>query len=343
VDDGKKIVFFGELLLRLTSERYERFVQAREFKVSYTGAETNAAISIANFGLSTFVVSAVPDNEIGDACINYIRQFGVNTDYIKRLGNRLGLLYVETGASQRPSKVIYDRAHSAIAELEPDQIDWDTIFAGKHWFHWSGTTPALSRNMAENVMRACMAAKKHGLTVSCDLNYRRKLWTPQKAQATMVGIMPYVDVLISGKDDATLMLGVSAQKPVGEQNSLDPEDCQDIMSQLFQRYKFKLIATTLREGSSNSENDWSALLFDGERCYASQRYHIWMVDRVSSGDAFSGGLIYGLLTGMDAQQSLEFAVAASCLKHSIHGDFNLVSKQEVFNLMKGGGSGRIQR
>jgi 2-dehydro-3-deoxygluconokinase len=332
----KEAVFFGELLMRLATKRYERFVQAHEFEVAYTGAEANAAVSLRNFGLGASVVSAVPGTEIGEACINFIRQFGVNTDFVLRGGKRLGTFYLETGASQRPSKVIYDRAGSSFTELCAGMVDWDAAFAGKQWFHWSGTAPALSDGTAEATREACEAARRHGLTVSCDLNYRRKLWSPEKARETMTSLMQYVDVLIGNEEDSALVLGVSA-------GSLDAERHKAAASELHGRFGFKYVATTLRESSSASENGWSCLLSDGERCYLSRKYRMWIVDRVGGGDSFSGGLIYALMSGMNGQEAVEFAAAASCLKHSIHGDFNLVSKEEVLELMGGGGSGRIQR
>jgi 2-dehydro-3-deoxygluconokinase len=339
----KNAVFFGELLMRLATKRYERFVQAREFEVAYTGAEANAAVSVANFGLGAWVVSVVPDTEIGQACINFLRQFGVHTEFVLRRGKRLGTFYLETGASQRPSKVIYDRAGSAITELGPGQVHWAEVFAGKHWFHWSGTAPALSDHMAATTREACQAARAHGLTVSCDLNYRRKLWTPEKARAVMTDLMQYVDVLIGNEEDSALVLGVEAKGVDVAQGALDAARYEEVARELHRRFGFRYVATTLRESISASENGWSCLLFDGRQCHVSRKYRIWVVDRVGGGDSFSGGLIYGLLAGMSSQETVEFAAAASCLKHSIHGDFNHVSKEEVLALMAGAGSGRIQR
>jgi 2-dehydro-3-deoxygluconokinase len=327
---AKSAVFFGELLMRLATKRYERFVQAREFEVAYTGAEANAAISLANFGFDAYVVSMVPDTEIGQACVNFIRQFGVNTDFV-------------LGASQRPSKVIYDRAGSAITGLGPGQVNWDAVFAGKHWFHWSGTAPALSDSMAAATREACQSARKHGLTVSCDLNYRRKLWPPEKAREVMRSLMPYVDVLIGNEEDSAIVLGVEAKGVDVAQGSLDAARYKEVAAELHQRFGFKYVATTLRESISASENGWSCLLSDGNQCYLSRKYRIWVVDRVGGGDSFSGGLIYGLLAGMSCQETVEFAAAASCLKHSIHGDFNHVSREEVLALVGGSGAGRIQR
>jgi 2-dehydro-3-deoxygluconokinase len=341
--EGKKVVFFGELLMRLATRRYERFVQAQEFEVGYTGAEANAAVSLANYGMDAYVVSVVPDTDIGQACVNYIRQFGVNTDFVLRGGKRLGVFYLETGASQRPSKVIYDRASSSITELKPGMVDWARIFSGKHCFHWSGTAPALSDSMAATTKEACVAAKRGGLMVSCDLNYRRKLWTPEKARQVMTDLMQHVDVLIGNEEDSAIVLGVAAKGVDVAKADLDAERYKDVAAELHRRFTFKYVATTLRESLSASENGWSCLLSDGRKCYLSRKYRIWVVDRVGGGDAFSGGLVYGLLSGMSCQDAVEFAAAASCLKHAIHGDFNHVTKEEVMELVSGGGSGRIQR
>jgi 2-dehydro-3-deoxygluconokinase len=341
--EGKKAVFFGELLMRLGTRRYERFVQAREFEVGYTGAEANAAVSLANYGMDAYVVSRVPDTEIGQACVNYIRQFGVNTDFVLRGGKRLGIFYLETGASQRSSKVIYDRASSSITELKPGMVDWESIFSGKHWFHWSGTAPALSDSMAATIREACAAAKRAGLMVSCDLNYRRKLWTPEKARQVMTDLMQHVDVLIGNGEDSAIVLGVEAKGVDVAKGDLDADRYKDVAVELHRRFAFKYVATALRESLSASENGWSCLLSDGQQCYLSRKYRIWIVDRVGGGDSFSGGLIYALLSGMSCQDAVEFAAAASCLKHSIHGDFNQVAMEEVMALVSGGGSGRIRR
>jgi len=341
--ESKKAVFFGELLMRLATRRYDRFVQAREFEVGYTGAEANAAVSLANYGMDAYVVSVVPENEIGQACINYIRQFGVNTDFVLRSGKRLGIFYLEAGASQRPSKVIYDRADSSVTELKPGIIDWERIFSGKHWFHWSGTAPALSDSMAATTKEASAAAKCCGLIVSCDLNYRRKLWTPEKARQVMTNLMQHVDVLIGNEEDSAIVLGVNARGVDVGKAELDAKRYEEMAVDLHQRFGFKYVGTTLRESLSASENGWSCLLSDGRRCYLSRKYRIWVVDRVGGGDSFSGGLIYSLLSGMSCQDSVEFAAAASCLKHSIHGDFNHATKEEVMALVSSGGSGRIQR
>jgi 2-dehydro-3-deoxygluconokinase len=293
--------------------------------------------------LGACIVSVVPDTEIGEVCINFIRQFGVNTDFVLRGGKRLGTFYLETGASQRPSKVIYDRAASSITELRPGMVDWEAVFAGKRWFHWSGTAPALNDCTAATTREACEAARRHGLTISCDLNYRRKLWPPEKARAVMTELMQYVDVLIGNEEDSAIVLGVEAKDVDVTQGSLDAERYREVAGELHRRFGFKYVATTLRESISASANGWSCLLSDGNQCHISRKYKICVVDRVGSGDSFSGGLIYALLSGMNCQQAVEFGAAASCLKHSIRGDFNHVSKEEVFALMGGTGAGRIQR
>jgi 2-dehydro-3-deoxygluconokinase len=341
--EGNKGVFFGELLMRLGTMRNERFVQAEEFKVGYTGAEANAAVSLANYGLDAYLVSRVPDTEIGQACVNYIRRFGVNTDFVLRGGKRLGIFYLETGAAQRPSKVIYDRSGSSITELKPGMVDWESVFKGKHWFHWSGTAPALSDSMAAATKEACEAARRAALMVSCDLNYRRKLWSLEKAREVMTDLMQHVDVLIGNEEDSAIVLGVEAKGVNVAKGDLDAERYKDVAAELHRRFAFKYVATTLRESVSASENGWSCLLSDGQRCYLSRKYRIRVVDRVGGGDSFSGGLIYGLLSGMSCQDTVEFAAAASCLKHSIQGDFNQVAREEVVALVNGGGSGRIRR
>ena len=341
--ETKKAVFFGELMLRLSTRNHERFVQGRDFDVRYTGAEANAAVSTTNYGVESYVVSAVPQHEIGQACINYLRQYGVHTDYISRSGERLGVLYVETGASQRPSKVIYDRANSSFAELNAESFDWDEIFAGKHWFHFSGTGPALSEHLAGIVLTACAKAKQHDLKISCDLNYRKNLWSPEKARSVMTGLMEYVDVLIGNEEDADKVFGIKAEGTDVTSGALDPERYKQVASLLTERFHFDYTAITLRESLSASDNGWSALLYDGEEHHFSKRYLTHIVDRVGGGDSFSGALIYSLLQGYDSKKTVEFATAASCLKHAIPGDFNLVSVDEVNLLMTGDASGRVQR
>jgi 2-dehydro-3-deoxygluconokinase len=340
---SKKAVFFGELLLRLTTNNYDRFIQAREFDVRYTGAEANAAVSAANYGLESYVVSAVPGNEIGQACINYIRQYGVNTDHVIRSGEKLGILYVEPGASQRPSKVIYDRKGSSFAQLENNSLDWDEIFKDKDWFHFSGTAPALSDSLADIVLQACVKAKEHGLKVSCDLNYRKNLWTPDKACSVMTGLMKYVDLLIGNEEDADKVFGIKAKNTDVTSGLLDAKLYNDVADILYKKFDFEYVVITLRESISASDNGWSALLYDGKEYNLSRKYMMHIVDRVGGGDSFSGAIIYALLSGYDSKKAIEFASAASCLKHSIPGDFNLVTVEEVNRLLSGDSSGRVQR
>ena len=340
----KKIVAFGELLLRLTPRGFGRFIQADEFEARYTGAEANAAVSLVNFGMEAYAVSKVPDNEIGQACINYLSRFRVNTDYIVRGGERLGLFYLESGAAQRASKIIYDRTHSAIRESKPEDYDWEAICLGKDWFHFSGTAPALGENVRRVLEDGLKAAKRHGLTVSCDLNYRAKLWSPQEANMVMTRLMQYVDVLIGNEEDAEKVFGLKAEGSDVARGRLVGESYKQVAEQLARRFGFKLVATTLRESISASANAWAGLLYDGVTHYLSRRYEVSpIVDRVGVGDSFTGGLIYGRLSGFDQQRCVDFAVAASCLKHSIVGDFNLVSVKEVEALMGGDASGRVQR
>ncbi len=342
--DKKKIVTFGELLLRLAPPGVERFVQANSFDVRYTGAEANAAVSLVNFGMEAYVVSKVPANEIGQACLDYLSRFRVNVDHVARGGERLGLFYLETGAAQRPSKIIYDRSRSAICDSGPGDYDWDEICAGKDWFHFSGTLPALGEKPRARLSEALVAAKAAGLTVSCDLNYRAKLWSPQEAQRIMPGIMERVDVLIGNEEDAEKVFGMKAESSDSSKGLLPEESYAELAKRLAAKFGFKSVATTLRQSISASANGWSGILCDGKSVYASRKYTIEpIVDRVGGGDSFSGGLIYSMLSGHSLQDCIEFAVAASCLKHSIPGDFNLCSLDEVRALVAGEKAGRIQR
>jgi 2-dehydro-3-deoxygluconokinase len=340
---SKKVVGFGELLLRLGTRQFQRFSQAREFEAYYTGAEANTCVSLANFGVDAYVVSKVPSNDIGQACINFLKGHGLNTNHIVRGGDRLGLFYLETGASQRPSKVIYDRSNSAITTLSRGEIDWKAILQGKDWLHFSGTAPALAANMPEVVEEGCQIAGQMGVTVSCDLNYRKKLWSPDKAQRVMTGLMAYVDVLICNEEDAEMVFGIQAEGVDVRSGRLEAEKYQEVARQLHQRFGCKYVAITLRESLSATINNWSGVLYDGVQLYRSRSYSMYVIDRVGGGDSFGGGLIYGLLTGMPLQDVVEFAAAASCLKHSIPGDFNLASLEEVKALMQGDASGRVQR
>ncbi len=340
----KKIVLFGELMMRLSTKRHERIVQAREFDVIYSGAEANLGVALQAMGIDSYMVSAVPDNAVGEACLCYLRQFGVNLDNVRTSGDRLGIYFVETGAAQRPSTFLYNRRGSSITELRPGDLDWDEIFEGKHWFHFTGITPALADSVADVTRAACAAAKRKGLTVSCDLNFRRKLWSVEKAREVMTDLMQYVDVLFTNEEEAETVFGIQARGTDVRAGQISTVGYEDAAAQLQEKFQLEYVSISLRGSISATVNDWSGMLFDGDRCYTSRQYHIdYIVDRVGGGDAYSSGIIYGLLTGQDLQETVDFAAAASCLKHSIHGDFNLVSFGEILALMGGDASGRIQR
>ncbi len=338
-----KVITMGEIMLRLSSPGNSRFVQSDSFDVNYGGGEANVAVSLQHYGNEAFFVSKVPEHEIGQAAINSLRRFGVHVDFVARGGERLGIYYLETGSSVRPSKVIYDRAHSSISEATPDDFDFDAIFREADWFHWSGITPALSKNMSECVRRACIAAKKAGVTVSCDLNYRKKLWSPEEAQKVMCPLMEYVDVSIGNEEDAEKCLGFRPDADV-ESGNTDADGYKNICRGMVKAYGFKYVVSTLRESFSASHNGWKAMIYDGKEFYKSRRYEISpIVDRVGGGDSFSAGIIHGLANGRPMDWALEFAVAASALKHTIPGDVNMVSLSEVESLMKGSGNGRVER
>lgn len=339
-----KVVTLGEIMLRLSSPGQKRFVQSEYFDVVYGGGEANVAVSCANYGHDAYFVSKLPKHEIGQCAVNSLRRFGVNTNFIARGGNRVGIYYLESGASMRPSKVIYDRAGSSIAEADPEDFDFDKIMDGADWFHWSGITPAISDKSALLTKLACEAAKRHGVTVSCDLNFRKKLWTSEKAQSIMKPLMQYVDVCIGNEEDAKLCLGFEPDADV-EGGKTDAEGYYGIFKGMMHEFEFKYVVSTLRESISASHNGWKALIYNGKEFYQSKHYDILpIIDRVGGGDSFSGGLIHGLLTYPENQgMALEFAVAASALKHTIPGDFNMVSKEEVENLAGGDASGRVQR
>lgn len=339
-----KIVTMGEIMLRLSTPGFTRFVQADSFDVCYGGGEANVALSLANYGHEAYFVSKVPANEIGQSAVNSLREFGVHTEHIVRGGERLGIYYLETGASMRPSKVIYDRAHSAIAEAEPSDFDFDAIFDGKDWFHFTGITPAISEKGEKLTRLACETAKRHGLTISCDLNFRKKLWSSEKAISVMTSLMPYVDVLIGNEEDCEKCLGFKAEKTDVTKGELNLGGYQDVFTKLKEKFGFRYMATSLRESYSASDNGWSALIYDGKDFYHSRQYDIRLVDRVGGGDSFSAGLIHGLIAySGDEKKALEFAVAASALKQTIPGDANHVSREEVETLMNGDASGRVQR
>ncbi len=338
-----KIVTLGEIMLRLSTPGNTRFVQSDSFDVVYGGGEANVAVSCANYGHDAYFVTKLPTHEIGQSAVNALRKYGVHTDYITRGGSRVGIYYLESGASMRPSKVIYDRAGSAIAEADPTDFDFDKIMEGADWFHWSGITPAISDKAAELTKLACMAAKRHGVTVSVDLNFRKKLWTSEKAISIMRPLMQYVDVCIGNEEDAELCLGFKPDSDVTG-GKTDAAGYEKIFKQMQETFGFKYVVSTLRESYSASHNGWKALIYNGKEFYQSKHYDIMpIIDRVGGGDSFSGGLIHGLLTYKTQGEALEFAVAASALKHTINGDFNLVSKAEVETLMNGDASGRVQR
>lgn len=339
----KKIVTFGEIMMRLNPEGNQRFLQAEKFEASYAGGEANVAVSLSNYGMKTAFVSKVPAHEIGQNAINALRHFGVETEYVARGGSRLGLYFVEKGASQRASKVIYDRAGSAIALAQPEDFDWDAIFDGADWFHWTGITPALGGNLPEICLQACKAAKEKGVTVSCDLNFRKKLWTSAQANGVMSKLMPYVDVCIANEEDAKDVFGIEAENTDINAGKIDHQGYISVARQLADRFGFRKVAITLRGSISASDNDWAAMLYENGQAYFSPTYRIHIVDRVGGGDSFGGGLIYSQLAGKNNQDSINFAVAASCLKHTIEHDFNLVSVAEVEALAAGNASGRVQR
>lgn len=344
VPSDRKVVLFGELMMRLSTPLHQRIVQARQFDVLYSGAEANVGVDLMAFGIESFMVSSVPDNAVGEACLAYMRQFKLNLDHVKRKGFRLGIYFVETGAAQRPSTFLYNRKGSSITELKPGDIDWGDVFRGKHWFHFTGITPALADSVAEITREGCVAAKRHGAIVSCDLNFRSKLWTKEKAREVMTSLMECVDVLFTNEEEAASVFGIEARKSDVKTGKIDQRGYEDVAAQLRERFDLKYVSISLRGSRSATVNDWSGMLYDGSNCYASREYHIdHIVDRVGGGDAYSAGIIYGLLTGQDLRETVEFAAAAGCLKHSIYGDFNLTSFDEVLALMNGDGSGRIQR
>ena len=338
-----KIVTFGELMLRLAPNGYYRFFQNDQLQATFGGGEANVAVSLANYGLEASFVTKLPAHAIGQAAVDSLRHFGVDTSKVVRGGERVGIYYLEKGASQRGSVCIYDRAHSAIQEADPSEFDWDAIFEGADWFHFTGITPALGPNMVECCKQACIAAKKHGVKISCDLNYRGKLWTREEARAAMTELCQYVDVCISNEEDAKDVFGIEAENTDIYGGKLDHEGYKSVAKQLADKFGFEKVAITLRTSISASDNDWAGMLYDGENYCFSKSYHLHIVDRVGGGDSFGGGLIYALLSGKSTQDAVEFAVAASALKHSVEGDYNRVTVSEVEKLAGGDGSGRVQR
>lgn len=338
-----RIVTFGEIMMRLNPEGYRRFLQADRFEVSYAGGEANVAVSLAQYGMNAAFVSKVPAHEIGQCAVNALRKYGVDTKYMVRGGERLGVYYVEKGASQRASKVIYDRAGSAIAKAQSAEFDWDAIFDGADWFHWTGITPALGGDLPEICLQACRAAKAHGVKISCDLNFRKKLWSSEQANAVMSKLVPFVDVCIANEEDAKDVFGIEAEGTDINAGKLNRDGYVSVARQLSERFGCESVAITLRGSISANDNDWAAMLYTQGKAYFSPTYRVHIVDRVGGGDSFGGGLIYALLGGKAPQDAVNFAVAASCLKHSIEQDFNLVSPAEVEALAAGNASGRVQR
>ena len=338
-----KVITFGELMLRLQPYNYERFVQCDHVEFTFGGGEANVAVSLANYGMDVAFVTKLPTHSIGQAAVNSLRRYGVDTTKIVRGGDRVGIYFNEKGASQRGSVCIYDRANSAISKASSSDFDWDAIFEGVDWFHFTGITPALGANVVEICKEACKAAKAKGVKISCDLNYRGKLWTRDQAREAMTELCQYVDVCISNEEDAKDVFGIEAENTDIYGGKLNHEGYKSVAKQLADKFGFEKVAITLRSSISASDNDWAGMLYDGENYCFSKSYHLHIVDRVGGGDSFGGGLIYALLTGKDTQSAIEFAVAASALKHSVEGDYNRVGVSEVEKLAGGDGSGRVQR
>jgi 2-dehydro-3-deoxygluconokinase len=344
---NSRVLTFGEIMMRLSPPYFQRFTQARSFDAIYGGGEANVAVSLSNFGIDVDFVTRLPQNELGDACIQYLRQFGVNTFKIIRGGDRIGIYFLEMGAAARSSKVVYDRDNSAISTTEKDMFDWETLFKGVDWFHWTGITPAISQNLAEVCLEAVKVAKSKGITISCDLNYRSKLWKyGKKASDIMPKLVKYCDIAIGNEEDADNVLGIRAPDTDVTSGKLDPQKYKYVGEEMMSMFpNLKKVAITLRGSISASHNTWGGILFDGNKLYVSPHYDIThIIDRVGGGDSFVAGLIYGFLTFKeDLQKILNFAVAASCLKHTIFGDFNLVTVEEVLKIMEGNVSGRVSR
>ena len=339
----KKIITFGEIMMRLNPEGYKRFVQSDKFETSYAGGEANVAVSLANFGLKAAFVSKVPAHEIGQCAVNELRRYGVDTEHIVRGGDRLGLYFVEKGASQRASKVIYDRAGSAIAKATAADFDWKEILAGADWFHFTGITPALGGELPAICLEACKVAKELGIKISCDLNYRNKLWSRDTAKEVMSKLMPYVDLCIANEEDAKDVFGIEAEDTDLNAGKVNHDGYISVARQLTEKFNFEKVAITLRGSISASDNEWAAMLYSNGKAFFSPKYNVRIVDRVGGGDSFGAALIYSQLSDYDEQKAINFAVASSCLKHSIEHDFNLVSLAEVESLAKGNASGRVQR
>ncbi|MCR4691410.1 MAG: sugar kinase [Lachnospiraceae bacterium] len=343
---SRKIVTMGEIMLRLSTPEHRRFVQSQSFDVCYGGGEANVAVSLSNYGYDAEFVSAVPQNEIGDSAVNALRTYGVGTEHIARCGERLGIYYLESGSAMRPSKVIYDRAGSSIATAGKEEFDFDAIMKDADWFHFTGITPAVSDSAAELVKAALVAAKANNVKVSCDLNFRKKLWTSQKAQSVMRPLMEYVDVCIGNEEDAAKVLGYEIENNDVVSGKLNTEGYKGMFEKMADELGFEVCVSSLRVSHSASDNGWSGCVYNAKNkeFFCSREYRITpIVDRIGGGDSFAAGMICGLLDGKDPKDALSFAVAASALKHTIPGDFNLFSRAEVEALMEGDGSGRVQR
>lgn len=338
-----RVVTFGEIMLRLAPNGYYRFFQNDQLQATFGGGEANVAVSLASFGIDASFVTKLPENPIGQGAVNMLRSFGVDTSDIVRGGDRIGIYFLEKGASQRGSVCVYDRAHSAIQESQPSDFNWDEIFTGAEWFHFTGITPALGGNLVEICKQACISAKSKGIKISCDLNYRGKLWTREQAHNAMSELCKYVDVCISNEEDAKDVFGIEAENTDICGGKLNKDGYKSVAKQLADKFGFEKVAITLRSSISANDNDWAGMLYDGESFCFSKEYHLHIVDRVGGGDSFGAGLIYSLLNGKSTQDTIEFAVAASALKHSIEGDFNRVSVAEVEKLAQGDASGRVQR
>ncbi|MFI3166596.1 MAG: sugar kinase [Bacillota bacterium] len=339
-----KVVTFGEIMLRLAPNGYLRFSQCGDqMQATYGGGEANVAVSLANYGIDASFVTKLPKHDIGQCAINEVRKYGVETKHIARGGDRVGIYFLEKGASQRASNVIYDRAGSSIWTAQPEDFDWDAIFEGATWFHFTGITPALNPTVAGICLEACKKAKEKGVKISCDLNFRKKLWTSEEAGKCMSVLTKYVDVCIANEEDADKVFGIKASGTDVESGALNHEGYIDVAKQLVEKFGCEKVAITLRTSISASENNWAGMLYDGTNACFSKEYNLKIVDRVGGGDSFGGGLIYALLNDYSTQDAIEFAVAASALKHSVEGDFNRVSVSEVQTLAGGDGSGRVQR
>ena len=339
-----KFIGFGDMLVSFAPESNLRFIQAEAMNLNYTGAEANVCVSLSNFGVPTEFVTRLPQNAIASCAEAWLRKYNVGTNLIVHGGDRIGVIYTEKGASQRPSKVVYDRKYTSIATASPTDFDWEKIFLQSDWFHFTGITAALSDSVAEICEQACKAAKKLGMTISCDLNYRKNLWTPEKAKSVMENLVRYVDILIANEEDAEKVLGIKAEDSDVVSGKLNRNGYEQVARKLCEVYGVKKVGITLRQSISTSDNNWSAMLYDGQNAYfSSKEYHIHIVNRVGGGDSFSAGLIYALGNNYGSQKAIDFATAASCLKHTIEGDFNLVTVEEVEHLAAGDGSGRVQR